>query len=35
MNKPKILAGSETMAGVFIMDVLPEETALILRKHIQ
>ncbi len=34
-DKPKILAGSETMAGVFIMDVLPEETALILRKHIQ
>ena len=33
-NKPKILAGSESMAGVFIMDVLPEETALILREHI-
>ena len=34
INKPKILAGSESMAGVFIMDVLPEETALILREHI-
>ena len=33
-DKPKILAGSESMAGVFIMDVLPEESALILRKHI-
>tara|TARA_B100001250_G_scaffold408086_1_gene429885 strand:+ start:381 stop:1436 length:1056 start_codon:yes stop_codon:yes gene_type:complete len=32
-DKPKILAGSESMAGVFIMDVLPEETALMLRKH--
>ncbi len=33
-DKPKVLAGSESMAGVFIMDVLPEETALDLRKHI-
>ena len=33
-DKPKILAGSESMAGVFIMDVLPEESATILRKHI-
>tara|TARA_B110000263_G_C15287032_1_gene501351 strand:+ start:255 stop:1298 length:1044 start_codon:yes stop_codon:yes gene_type:complete len=33
-DKPKILAGSETMAGVFIMDVLPEESAEILREHI-
>jgi len=33
-DKPKILAGSESMAGVFIMDVLPEETALMLREHI-
>ena len=33
-DKPKILAGSESMAGVFIMDVMPEETAKILRKHI-
>ena len=32
-DKPKILAGSESMAGVFIMDVLPEETAKILRKY--
>ncbi len=32
-DKPKILAGSESMAGVFIMDVLPEETAKVLRKH--
>ena len=30
---PKILAGSESMAGVFIMDVLPEKTAIILREH--
>ena len=33
-NQPKILAGSESMAGVFIMDMLPEETSLALRKHI-
>ena len=33
-DKPKILAGSESMAGVFIMDVLPEQSALVLRKHI-
>ena len=33
-DNPKILAGSESMAGVFIMDVLPEDTAAILRKHI-
>ena len=32
-DKPKILAGSESMAGVFTMDVLPEETAKILRKY--
>ena len=32
-DKPKILAGSESMGGVFIMDVLPEETALMLREH--
>ena len=32
-DNPKILAGSESMAGVFIMDVLPEESALELRKH--
>ena len=32
-DKPKILAGSESMAGAFIMDVLPEESALELRKH--
>ena len=32
-DQPKIIAGSESMAGVFIMDVLPEETAAILRKH--
>ena len=32
-DKPKILAGSESMGGVFIMDVLPEETAAILREH--
>ena len=33
-DKPKILAGSESMAGVFIMDVLPEDSAKVLRKHI-
>ena len=33
-NKPKILAGSESMAGVFIMDLLPEESAKVLRKYI-
>ena len=33
-DKPKVLAGSESMAGVFIMDVLPEESAKILRKYI-
>ena len=33
-DKPKVLAGSESMAGVFIMDVLPEESAAILRKYI-
>ena len=33
-DKPKVLAGSESMAGVFIMDVLPEETAIELRKYI-
>ena len=32
-DKPKILAGSESMAGVFIMDILPEESAKVLRKH--
>ncbi len=34
-DKPKILAGSESMAGVFIMDVLPEESAKELRKFMQ
>ena len=33
-DKPKILAGSESMAGVFIMDVLPEDSAKILRQYI-
>ena len=32
-DKPKVLAGSESLAGVFIMDVLPEESAAILRQH--
>ena len=32
-DNPKILAGSESMAGTFIMDVLPEESALELRKY--
>ncbi|MDC3176936.1 galactose-1-phosphate uridylyltransferase [Pelagibacteraceae bacterium] len=31
-DKPKVLAGSESMAGVFIMDVLPEDSAKVLRK---
>ena len=34
-NKPKVLAGSELMAGVYVMDVLPEETAKQLREYIQ
>ena len=34
-DKPKILAGSESMAGVFIMDVMPEESVEKIRKHIQ
>jgi UDPglucose--hexose-1-phosphate uridylyltransferase len=33
-DKKKVLAGSESMAGVFIMDVFPEETAIELRKNI-
>ena len=32
-DKPKALAGSESLAGVFIMDVLPEDSAIALRKH--
>ncbi|MBD1147864.1 galactose-1-phosphate uridylyltransferase [Pelagibacterales bacterium SAG-MED31] len=32
-DNPKVLAGSESMAGVFIMDVFPEETAIELRKY--
>ena len=35
LNKPKILAGSESMAGVFIMDVLPENSAIALREHLK
>ena len=34
-DKPKVLAGSESMGGVFIMDVLPEESAKILRTFMQ
>jgi len=34
-DKPKVLAGSESMAGVFIMDVLPEESAKVLREYMQ
>ncbi len=34
-DKPKILAGSESMAGVFIMDVLPEDSSKILREFMQ
>ena len=33
-DKSKKLGGSETMAGVFIMDVLPEDSAKILKKYI-
>tara|TARA_B100000575_G_scaffold224657_1_gene185133 strand:+ start:668 stop:1714 length:1047 start_codon:yes stop_codon:yes gene_type:complete len=32
-DKSKILAGSESMAGVFIMDVLPEDSAKVLREY--
>ena len=32
-DKPKILAGSESLAGVFVMDILPEESAKVLRKY--
>ena len=32
-DKHKILAGSESLAGIFIMDVLPEESANTLRKY--
>ena len=31
-DKPKVLAGSESMGGVFIMDVLPEDSAKVLRR---
>ena len=31
-DNPKILAGSESMAGVFIMDVMPEDSAKVLRE---
>ncbi len=34
-DKPKILAGSESMAGVFIMDVLPEDSAKVLREYMK
>ncbi len=34
-DKPKVLAGSESMAGVFIMDILPEEAAENLRKYMK
>jgi len=34
-DNPKVLAGSESMAGVFIMDVLPEESAEVLRTYMQ
>lgn len=33
-DKPKVLAGSESMAGVFIMDVLPEDSAKILKEYV-
>ncbi len=31
-DKPKVLAGTESMAGTFVMDVLPETSAIELRK---
>lgn len=34
-DNPKVLAGSESMAGAFIMDVLPEDSALELRKYMK
>ncbi len=34
-DKPKVLAGSESLAGVFIMDVLPEDSAKLLREYMQ
>ena len=34
-DKPKVLAGSESMAGVYIMDVLPEDSAIDLRKFMK
>ncbi len=34
-DKPKVLAGSESMAGVFIMDVLPEDSAKVLREYMK
>ncbi|MBI29290.1 MAG: Galactose-1-phosphate uridylyltransferase [Alphaproteobacteria bacterium MarineAlpha5_Bin11] len=34
-NRPKILAGSESMAGTFVMDVVPEDSARILRKFMR
>jgi len=34
-DKPKVLAGSESMAGVFIMDVLPEDSANELREFMK
>ena len=34
-DKPKILAGSESMAGVFVMDVLPEDSVKILREYMK
>ena len=34
-DRPKVLAGSESMAGVFIMDVLPEDSAKVLRKFMK
>ncbi len=32
-EQPKVLAGTESMAGTFVMDVLPEDTAVELRKY--
>lgn len=34
-DKPKVLAGSESLAGVFIMDVLPEYSASKLREFME
>ncbi|MDP9412454.1 MAG: galactose-1-phosphate uridylyltransferase, partial [Actinomycetota bacterium] len=34
-DKLKYLAGSETGAGAYVVDVLPEQTALTLREAVE